>query len=108
MPPKGVSTWTFFCSPLAPLSTCTLHPAIPAAKVRQASRPQAKPTSLGIAFRVECCACLLGEFGADLCAGFCVETNVGFDAMANALYAGYTPWAGKMFRETEGDGGFSP
>jgi len=37
---------------------------------------------------------------ADLGVGFCVESNVGFGAMANALCAGYTPWAAKMFRET--------
>src|ERR1700722_20379129 len=97
MPPKGVSTWTFFCSPLAPLSTCTLHPAIPAAVVRQASRPLASPTNLSFAFRVE----MRARFLAELRVGFCVESDVGFGAMGNALCAGYTPWAGKMFRETE-------
>src|ERR1700691_6414582 len=96
MPPKGVSTWTFFCSPLAPLSTCTLHPAIPAARVRQASRPPARPAKLGFAFRAENRA----GVRADLGVGFCVESNVGFGAMANALCAGYTPRAAKMFRET--------
>src|SRR5580700_2422519 len=87
MPPKGVSTWTFFCSPLAPLSTCTLHPAIPAARVRQASRPVNFLLELSIVGRVE------------MRAGFRAELGVGFGAMANALCAGYTPRAGKMFRK---------
>src|SRR5208283_2441972 len=48
MPPKGVSTWTFFSWPLASLSTWILHPATPAARARQASRPA--PCAIGFLF----------------------------------------------------------
>src|ERR1019366_9729851 len=37
-PPNGVSTWTFLSSPFEPLSTCTLHPASPAANPRPISK----------------------------------------------------------------------
>jgi hypothetical protein len=46
-------------------------------------------------------------FHAELGVGFCVKSNVGFGAMANALCAGYTPRAGKMFRKMRGAEGFS-
>jgi hypothetical protein len=50
-PPKGVSTLTFLSSPLAPLSTCTLHPAITASNARPANKPVALPILFSVEIR---------------------------------------------------------